>query len=203
LNTCKGKGKGADNKCAGQGQCATAPGAPHECATGNHCKGQGGCGPTAGKNQCNGQGDGSVPLLEEEWPRLRAEFEARMKRLKRTIGKAPLSENEVEWNRRKDAADAKAIADAEAAKAEAAANGGKTPAKAGPGKTPGKTAAKTPANSKDTANTKTRPKPPTRTAPPKTPAEDKDTADILGELTGDKDEKAKGDKAKGDKAPPK
>jgi hypothetical protein len=83
LNTCAGKGLSGDNKCAGQGTCATALGAPHQCATGNLCKNQGGCGPTAGKNQCNGYGDGAVPIIEEEWYRLRKEFEARKLAIRR------------------------------------------------------------------------------------------------------------------------
>jgi hypothetical protein len=86
LNSCQGKGKSGDNKCAGQGTCATTLNAPHECATGNACKGQGGCSETVGKNQCAGLGNGSVPLLDEEWPRLRKEFEARMARLKKKVG---------------------------------------------------------------------------------------------------------------------
>lgn len=113
LNTCAGKGKTGDNKCAGQGDCATTLAAPHECATGNACRNQGGCGPTAGKNQCAGYGDGSVPILEEEWPRLRKDFEYKMARLKIKVGKAPLSANEIKWIRRKEEADAKAIAEME------------------------------------------------------------------------------------------
>lgn len=185
LNTCKEKGKSGTNKCAGRGDCATTPGAPHECATGNLCKGQGGCGPTAGKNQCNGLGDGSVPILEEEWPRLRAEFEARMKRLKRPFGPAPLSEAEQEWQRRKEEADAKAIAEAQA-KAEAEANGEVPPEKRGPAKTTTKRPAP---GSKDAASSKERPKPGTGRTVPKTPVKEEDTKDILGELTGDKDKK--------------
>jgi hypothetical protein len=125
LNYCKGQGKSGTNECAGRGDCATTPTSPHECATGNACKNLGGCGPTAGKNQCAGYGDGSVPLLEEEWPRLRAEFEYKMKRLRREIGPAPLSENEIRWKRRWEEAHAKALAEIEAkkkAEAEAAKN---------------------------------------------------------------------------------
>lgn len=118
LNTCAGKGKTGDNKCAGQGDCATTLAAPHECATGNACRNQGGCGPTAGKNQCAGFGDGSVPILEEEWPRLRKDFEYKMARLKIKVGKAPLSANEINWIRRKEEADAKAIAEMERKKQE-------------------------------------------------------------------------------------
>jgi membrane protein involved in colicin uptake len=185
LNTCQGKGKTGDNKCAGQGLCATTTAAPHECAGANNCKGQGGCGADPGRNMCAGYGNGSVPILEDEWPRLRAEFEARMKRLKRPFGAAPLSENEEEWKRRKEAADAKAIAEAEAAKLEepAPANDPKnknTKNNKTPPKRPG---VKDTAKPKDDATKPTKP----TTKPPKPATDDGDTADILGELTGDKD----------------
>jgi hypothetical protein len=42
LNTCKTKGKGGNNACAGQGACATVK--AHSCMGMNDCKGQGGCG---------------------------------------------------------------------------------------------------------------------------------------------------------------
>jgi hypothetical protein len=125
LNSCAGQGAGGENKCAGQGTCATTPAAPHECTTGNFCKGQGGCGPTAGKNKCKGYGEGAVPILEEEWGRLRKEFEARMKRLGKKIGVAPLSPNEQEWEDRYQVLKAKA--EAEQAAKEAAARDGKKP----------------------------------------------------------------------------
>jgi hypothetical protein len=120
LNTCEGKGKSGDNKCAGQGDCATTLAAPHECTTGNACRNQGGCNGMAGKNRCAGYGEGAVPILEEEWPQLRKEFEAKMARLKKKIGKAPLSHREVEWARRKQEADAKWLAEIEAKKKEEA-----------------------------------------------------------------------------------
>ncbi|RIK73266.1 MAG: hypothetical protein DCC68_25180, partial [Planctomycetota bacterium] len=189
LNTCAGKGASGDNKCAGQGTCATTPNAPHECATGNACKGQGGCGATAGKNQCAGYGNGHVPLTEEDWPRLRREFENRMRRLKRQFGNAPPSTVEQESDARKAAADAKALAEAEAQR-QAAQNGTPadtaTAAKAGPNKTPpGRTPPKNTTPPKNNTATKDRPKPP-RQAPPK----DENTEDILGELTGDNDKGA-------------
>src|SRR4029077_14327539 len=37
LNTCKGKGKGGKNDCAGQGNCATAK--AHSCGGENDCRG--------------------------------------------------------------------------------------------------------------------------------------------------------------------
>jgi hypothetical protein len=73
LNTCKGKGAGGTNQCAGQGQCATA--AHHTCHKENACKGQGGCGSTAGLNACKGQGECAVPLSDGTWAKVRAAFE--------------------------------------------------------------------------------------------------------------------------------
>lgn len=165
LNTCKGRGKSGTNKCAGRGDCATTLNAPHECATGNACKGQGGCGPTAGKNQCAGYGDGCVPLLEdEEWPRLRREFEYRMKRLRRPIGPAPPSENEVRWQRRWEEANAEALAEIEEAK---------------------KAEAQKKAAKKDNAKKGNAAKP--KESSPKTKPDDNVKA--LDDLTGDKDKK--------------
>src|SRR5438477_5198278 len=54
LNTCKTKGKGGQNACAGQGQCATVK--AHTCSGDNACRGQGGCGAKPGENACKGQG---------------------------------------------------------------------------------------------------------------------------------------------------
>jgi hypothetical protein len=113
-------------------------------------------------------GDGGVPLLEEEWPRLRAEFEVKMKRLKIAIGPAPLSIDEERWIRRKQEADARALAEMEAAKqaeAEAAKNG-KQPKGDAPAKN---------AKNKDERNAKD-----------KKPG-GKDSVDALDALTGDKD----------------
>jgi hypothetical protein len=156
LNTCKGKGASGENNCAGQGTCATTPAAPHECTTCNACRNQGGCGELAGKNQCAGYGEGAVPILEEEWPRLRKEFEYKMTRLKRKIGKAPLSSREVEWIRRKEEADAKWLAEIEAKKQEELAK------KNGKGKD----------DKKDKKNDEKK--------------DEKDSTDVLDDLTGGK-----------------
>jgi hypothetical protein len=90
LNTCKGKGKGGKNACAGQGACATAK-ADHSCAGMNECKGQGGCGTTPGQNACKGQGKCSVPLKNEAvWKKARAAFEKAYKAKEgKEPGKAP------------------------------------------------------------------------------------------------------------------
>ena len=87
LNTCKGKGKGGDNACAGQGKCATAD--AHSCHASNACKGQGGCGEHAGQNACKGQGECAVPLKEATWKKVRRNFEAAMKKAGKTVGEAP------------------------------------------------------------------------------------------------------------------
>jgi hypothetical protein len=86
LNTCKGKGAGGDNACAGQGTCATAE--HHACAGENECKGQGGCGGQDGRNQCKGQGGCHVPL-EHGWEEVRKVFEAEMKKAGKDVGPAP------------------------------------------------------------------------------------------------------------------
>lgn len=87
LNTCKGKGKGGGNECAGQGACATAE--AHGCHTHNACKGQGGCGDTAGRNSCKGKGECSVPLGKKTWEKTRKAFEAAAKKAGIKVGKAP------------------------------------------------------------------------------------------------------------------
>jgi hypothetical protein len=87
LNTCKGKGKGAKNSCAGQGNCATAE--AHSCKGDNTCKGQGGCGEYPGQNSCKGQGSCEVPLSEKSWKKARTAFEAQMKKAGKTFGDAP------------------------------------------------------------------------------------------------------------------
>jgi len=95
LNTCKGKGacktasndcKGK-NACAGQGKCASAK--AHSCHKANECKGQGGCESTAGINACKEQGACAVPLSEKTWTKVRAAFEAEMKKADKTVGPAP------------------------------------------------------------------------------------------------------------------
>jgi hypothetical protein len=87
LNTCKGKGKGEKNTCAGMGNCATAK--SHSCSGENACKGQGGCGESAGQNTCKGQGGCEVPLSEKTWKKARKAFEAQMKKAKKEFGAAP------------------------------------------------------------------------------------------------------------------
>ena len=87
LNTCKGKGKGKDNSCAGMGNCAIVE--AHSCNGENACKGQGGCGEYAGQNSCKGQGSCEVPLREKTWKAARKAFEAQMKKSGKTFGAAP------------------------------------------------------------------------------------------------------------------
>lgn len=87
LNTCKGKGKGKDNSCAGMGNCALVE--THSCNGENACKGQGGCGEYAGQNSCKGQGSCEVPLKEKTWKAARKAFEAQMKKSGKTFGAAP------------------------------------------------------------------------------------------------------------------
>jgi len=87
LNTCKAKGKGGDNTCAGQGNCATAE--KHSCKGDNACKGQGGCGEYAGQNSCKGLGNCDVPLKEKTWKAARKAFEGQMKKTGKTFGAAP------------------------------------------------------------------------------------------------------------------
>ncbi|MCI0744001.1 MAG: hypothetical protein L0Y58_01220 [Verrucomicrobia subdivision 3 bacterium] len=87
LNTCKGKGKGSENACAGQGNCATAE--KHSCKGENTCKGQGGCGEYPGQNSCKGLGSCEVPLKEKTWKTARKAFEGQMKKAGKTFGDAP------------------------------------------------------------------------------------------------------------------
>jgi len=87
LNDCKGKGKGGDNACRGQGACATA--AEHECGGKNECKGLGGCGPKAGENECKEQGGCHVPLMPGAWKKLHDKLEAQWKEKKLDYGAAP------------------------------------------------------------------------------------------------------------------
>jgi len=87
LNTCKGKGKGGDNSCAGKGNCALAE--AHSCKGDNACKGQGGCGEYPGQNSCKSTGSCGVPLEEKTWKKARKAFEAQMKRAGKTFGDAP------------------------------------------------------------------------------------------------------------------
>jgi hypothetical protein len=87
LNTCKAKGAGKKNSCAGTGQCATT--AKHGCGAQNACKGQGGCGEHPGENACKGQGDCSTPLHSSAWKKARARYEELMKQAGKKFGKAP------------------------------------------------------------------------------------------------------------------
>ena len=87
LNTCKGKGKGDKNDCAGMGGCATAK--AHECAGKNECRGQGGCGEKPGENECKTMGKCAVPLDAKAWPKARKRFEELMTADKKKFGPAP------------------------------------------------------------------------------------------------------------------
>ena len=87
LNDCKGKGKGGDNACRGQGACATAK--EHTCGGKNDCKLRGGCGESAGENECTGKGGCHVPLMEAAWTKLHDKLEAEWKAKKLDYGKAP------------------------------------------------------------------------------------------------------------------
>ena len=87
LNTCKGKGKGGKNDCAGMGQCATAK--AHTCGGDNDCAGLGGCGEHPGENKCKGMGDCAVPLSDKAWATARKNYEAAMKKADKKFGDAP------------------------------------------------------------------------------------------------------------------
>jgi hypothetical protein len=87
LNTCKAKGKGGKNDCAGQGDCATAK--AHTCAGDNDCRGLGGCQNDPGFNDCKGKGSCHVPLKDDAWKKARAKFEAEAKKAEKKIGDAP------------------------------------------------------------------------------------------------------------------
>ena len=92
-NVCRGLNpkcaghKGGDNKCAGQGACATAK--SHTCAGANDCKGEGGCGTNPGENACKGKGKCAVPLSDKAWKAARKNFEAAMKKAGKKFGPAP------------------------------------------------------------------------------------------------------------------
>lgn len=88
LNTCKGKGKGEKNACAGQGACGTAK--AHDCKGMNDCKGQGGCGGYPGQNNtCKGSGHCAVPLSKDSWALARKQFEQLMTDAGKKVGPAP------------------------------------------------------------------------------------------------------------------
>jgi hypothetical protein len=87
LNTCKAKGKGKDNSCAGAGSCSSF--AAHGCGGANACKGQGGCEETAGQNACKSKGNCNVPLEDKTWKKTRKAFEAQMKKAGKPFKDAP------------------------------------------------------------------------------------------------------------------
>ncbi len=87
LNTCKGKGKGGKNDCAGQGACATAK--AHTCAGENACAGLGGCGEKVGENACKTMGKCAVPLSDKAWKVARKRFEEEAAKAKIKVGDAP------------------------------------------------------------------------------------------------------------------
>jgi hypothetical protein len=87
LNTCKGKGKGEKNACAGQGACATVK--AHTCKGENACRGQGGCAATPGENECKGKGNCAVPLNDKAWAKARKRFEELMTKEGHKVGPAP------------------------------------------------------------------------------------------------------------------
>lgn len=92
LNTCKGKGAGGENACAGQGDCATV--AHHTCGSKNTCKNLGGCGEDAGANACKGKGGCHVPLMKSAWETVRKRFESKMKEEGKEFGEAPAEKEE-------------------------------------------------------------------------------------------------------------
>ncbi|MEX1096138.1 MAG: hypothetical protein WED34_08810 [Planctomycetales bacterium] len=87
INSCKTKGAGANNACAGQGACAAVK--AHACNGQNECKGQGGCGGYPGQNSCKGKGHCAVPLSEATWKIARKQFEHLMKDGGKKFGDAP------------------------------------------------------------------------------------------------------------------
>ncbi len=87
LNTCKGKGRSKENECAGQGTCASI--ADAACGGSNECATLGGCGATAGLNDCKGQGGCHVPLMPDAWKQARSAFEMAMAKLEKKVGPAP------------------------------------------------------------------------------------------------------------------
>ena len=87
LNTCKAKGKGEKNDCAGSSACATAK--AHTCKGDNDCRGLGGCGEKPGENECKGMGECAVPLSDKAWPKARKRFEEVMEKAKKKVLPAP------------------------------------------------------------------------------------------------------------------
>jgi hypothetical protein len=87
LNTCKTKGKGGKNDCAGQGACASVK--AHTCKGENDCRGFGGCGEKPGENACKGKGGCAVPLSDKAWAKARKRFEELMATEGKKVGPAP------------------------------------------------------------------------------------------------------------------
>ena len=87
LNVCKGKGKGGDNACAGQGACGSVE--AHSCNGQNACEGQGGCGAYPGQNTCKTKGHCAVPLKKATWETARKQFEQLRKDAGEKVGPAP------------------------------------------------------------------------------------------------------------------
>jgi len=86
LNDCKGKGKGGDNACRGQGSCASFEAS---CGGQNECKGLGGCGSNPGANDCKGQGGCHVPLMAGAWETVRKRLEEEWTAKELAFGEAP------------------------------------------------------------------------------------------------------------------
>ncbi|MCI0332896.1 MAG: hypothetical protein L0228_06700 [Planctomycetes bacterium] len=87
LNTCRGKGKGEQNACMGQGACAVVK--EHSCNGENDCKGMGGCGGYPGQNTCKGKGHCAVALKKETWAIARKQLEHLMADAGKKLGAAP------------------------------------------------------------------------------------------------------------------
>ena len=87
LNTCKNKGMGGKNDCAGAGACHTVK--KHTCAGENECRGQGGCGANPGENECKGKGACHVPLGDDAWKKARKRFEEVMTKDGKKVLDAP------------------------------------------------------------------------------------------------------------------
>lgn len=92
LNQCKGQGASGKNDCRGQGDCATV--AHHGCAGDNTCKNLGGCGETAGANECAGKGGCHVPLMEGAWETVRNRLEGQWATAKQEFGDPPPEKKE-------------------------------------------------------------------------------------------------------------
>src|SRR5260370_31632125 len=78
LNTCKTKGKGGKNDCAGQGECATAK--AHTCGGENDCRGLGGCGEMPRENDRKGKGKGHGAPDNHASPQARKRVRAEMQK---------------------------------------------------------------------------------------------------------------------------